>query len=75
MELQERVEIVNTAVRKVIPKDIQFDEKQNLLEYMGALELVYVVSFLEEEFDISWENVLEETPDKMTISSLAELLL
>lgn len=75
MELQEGVEIVKKAVRKVIPEGIEFNEKQNLLEYMGALDLVYVVSFLEEESDISWENVLEETPDKMTISGLAELLL
>ena len=75
MELQQGIEIVKRAIRKVIPQDIEVDEKQNLLECMGALDLFYVVSFLEEESYISWENVLEETPEKMTISGLAKLLL
>lgn len=45
MELQEGIEIVKRAIRKVIPQDIEVDEKQNLLECMGALDLFYVVSF------------------------------
>lgn len=75
MDVIKAKEIIRNAIYKVIPEEIKIDDEDNLLSYMGAYELVYVLTFIEEKVQKNFYKKLGRQPDNLTISGLSELLI
>lgn len=75
MSINEAKEIIRKAIYRVIPTNVKIEDDDNLLSYMGAFEMVYVITFIEEEIRKDLCINFGEQPDNLTISGLAQLLL
>lgn len=73
MNNKEKYSIVTNAVRKIVGnKDI--DEEKNLLEFMGPLDAVYVLTFIEREANVDFTNKFTNNPDVLSVNGLMRLL-
>lgn len=70
MEYIEAKQIVLDSIRKVIPQEVEIPENENLLVHMGPLDLIYVVSFIEEKSNVDLSERFGKSPEYLTIEKI-----
>ena len=74
MEYEDKRQIVLDAIKKATGVSFGKDGRTNLLSVFSALDLIYIVKFIEESAGINISKAFDRDPNILTLDGLTSLI-